>query len=168
MNPPKKILCILILVFSFFLSYSQSEKINGIQIKVPDGFVYQEENKSIDFWLNKDDKKLFGIQYVKKNSSHSSYESRKAIKSDSETTEYIDFTTLEILGNKYDIQTNINWDTQVVLTTTFVYREGYLYTLTYGFEFDIEKLAIDKKYAANLYQRITKETINFIKMILTS
>ena len=168
MNPPKKILCILILVFSFFLGYSQDVTINGIQIKVPDGLVYQEENKSVDLWLNEVDKKVFLIQYVKKNSSHSSYENRKALKKDSETTEYIDFVTLEILGKKYDIQTNINWNTQVVLTTTFVYREGYLYTLTYGFQIDFEKLALDKKYAANIYQRITKETIYFIKMILTS
>tara|TARA_B110000046_G_scaffold184004_1_gene221411 strand:+ start:1238 stop:1738 length:501 start_codon:yes stop_codon:yes gene_type:complete len=161
----RKIFYILVVVFTSISCYSQSKTINGILIKVPEGFVYQEENKTVDIWLKNEENIAFLLQYYE--SSKSDYENRKAIKLDSETTEYIDFGTFEILKKKYDIQINMNYDTQSLVAQTLVYRDGYMYIIIYAVGVDLEK-GLDKKYATDTVERLFIETIYFIKMILTS
>ena len=73
----RKIFYILVVVFTSISCYSQSKTINGILIKVPEGFVYQEENKTVDIWLKNEENIAFLLQYYE--SSKSDYENRKAI-----------------------------------------------------------------------------------------
>ena len=162
----KIILVFLTIAFNSIYCIAQSKMINGIEIKVPEELVYQDDIKSIHLWSDIEKNKLFSLQYFKSNNSD--YESRKASKLDSETTVFIDVLTIDLFGNKYDIQINFNEEKVAVLAVTSVYRNGYKYVITYGLVLDANKILLNPNYVDSVIEILEEQLIYFIEMILTS
>jgi len=155
----KIILVFLTIAFNSIYCIAQSKMINGIEIKVPEELVYQDDIKSFHLWSNSKKDKVFILQYFK--SSKSDYETRKAPELDTETTAFIETTTIDILNNKYDIQINYNEEKGSIVASTLAYRDGYMYNIIYGFpllEENLDNFAIE----------LIDKSVYFIKMILTS
>jgi len=115
----KKILLIFLLLP--FISFSQSQEINGISFNAPNGFI-----KTGDLEWNKGNENVF-VQYMKGNLIDK-IQAKSACEKGSRGSDFLIFDVLEISGKNYDICIQKGKNT-LLIGSTQVYKSGYTYTI---------------------------------------
>lgn len=136
---------LLILIFLIpFISFSQSQIVNGIDINGPEGFI---KNGNLE-WVDGDD--IIHIQYIEGNDiPFKEYE--ELCKKGTRSTSFIESTNIEISGNKYPtcLQEGLHG---MIVIGTIVNKDGYNYIVTIGVnplqfkESDRNKKSLEKVY----------------------
>ncbi|MBR77579.1 MAG: hypothetical protein CMD36_06665 [Flavobacteriales bacterium] len=132
---------LLILLFIPVIIYSQSQKLNGIDLNGPKGFV-KTENLT---WRKGND--LISVQSFEGKFTVKEYE--EVCSEGSRTTEYLAMETQEISGTEYQICLQYG-ENGMLLAQVPIYRNGYTYIVTVGtYTLDYEE---SKRIEESMYQ----------------
>ena len=132
---------LLVLLFIPAIIYSQSQKLNGIDLNGPNGFV-KTENLT---WEKGND--IISVQSFEGKFTAKEYE--KVCSEGSRTTEYLAMEPVEISGTEYQIclQSGVNG---LLIGQVPIYRNGYTYIVTVGtYTLDYEE---SKRIEESMYQ----------------
>ena len=124
-----RVYLIILFVVSFFSSSSQVQKVNGIEINAPNGFIKTGDLE----WSNNDGIENVIVAYFKGNAVEGG--NREYCKKGSRGSQFVNYLYVEQNGVSYGLCAQ-KGNNSLAILSTMLYRNGYTYMIMVSAETD--------------------------------